>query len=147
MFNLFQKNFNQNNNNNINMINNNNCNLNESKGQEEILPRDVNNTLDPFPNESATINFVFSSNTGSETVIRFPNNKTLNELMLFYASKMGINEDMLGKQIIFLLNAVTLHENDQRQLKNIFRHNMIHITVIDTYFLVGGKENYKLVLI
>ena len=50
---------------------------------------------------------------------------------------MGIDEDLLGKNITFLFNAETLHENDQRPLYKIFRGHS-SITVVDKYFIVGG---------
>ena len=132
---MFQNNIN----NNINIENN---NLDEGKYQESILPRNIIYSFDnPFRNERNIYNLIFKSNTDTRVNIQFPKNKTMSELFHFYAQKMGINENDLGKRIMFLYNAETLHENDQRQIKDIFQ-NLSIITVVDKYFIVGGNENY-----
>jgi len=54
--------------------------------------------------------------------------------------KMGINKDLLGRHIIFIFNALILHENDQRQIDQVLIKNNSVIDVIDNYFIVGGLK-------
>ena len=129
----------ENNNNNYNISNNNTNNWNKEKSREETLPRDKEITLEnPFPNEEQTeiINVIFESNTGSKINISFPINKTLNELILYYAQKLEINVNLLGKSIIFIFSGRTIHLKDKIPLKKLYSGNII--TVLETYFVVGG---------
>ena len=131
--------FNQNMNNNNNILNNNiNILTKETIPKEYLARRDYETYAeDKSPINCEKLNIRFCSNTGVNTIIVFSRNKTINELFIHYAKVMGIDENLLGGEIVFLYNAETLNIKDQRPICDKFVNNSL-ITVVDIYFIVGG---------
>ena len=106
--NIFNQNMNNNNyllQNNNNILNNNiNSLTNETIPKEILARRDyVTYAEDTFTINCEKINIIFSSNTGVYTNIAFTKNKSLKELFTYYAKVMGIDENLLGKNIFFFI--------------------------------------------
>ena len=70
-----------------------------------------------------------------------PDYITIKELFKLYVKKLGISESLLGKDIIFLFNALTLEVNDERLISTVFHKGIqtVTITVIDSKNVIGAE--------
>ena len=132
---LQQQMMNNNMHNNMNQQNmncNNNCNYNNNDNKNVIPRKDNIISLNDFPYE--TLNnlrmICFHCMSGLRVFIRFPLNKTVKDLFILFAKKVGISEALLGKEIRFSFNAEFLNVNDNRLISEVFQ-DFSAITVVD----------------
>ena len=141
MNNNFNNNNNMNNNFNNNMNNNNNNNNNEEP-PKGLLERGNNlitiENINPYesPNEIKNINLNASS--GLNVLVKISNNKTVKDLLLTFANKVGVDKKHLGKEIVFLFNAEKLNVEDSRKVKDVFGGGFSTITVVDQQNVIGA---------
>ena len=74
-------------------------------------------------------------------ILVVPDYISIKELFKLYVKKLGISESLLGKDIIFLFNALTLEVNDERLISEVFHRGIIAvtITVIDSKNVIGAE--------
>ena len=135
-------------NNNMNMNNqvlNNNKNSNKVEARKGVIERgnkimSFNNEF-PNANRSSLRNINFHANSGLKFILSVPDYITVKELFRLYIKKLGISESFLGKEIIFLFNALTLEVDDERLVSSVFKKGIqtIVITVIDRNNVIGAK--------
>ena len=82
---------------------------------------------------------VFDCSSGLKVVIAAPKYITLKELFRLYAKKIGIKENHLGNQIVFIYSSKTLDINDNQPISSI-RESQPKISVVDTLSNVIGGE-------
>ena len=148
MNNNFNNNMNNNfNNNNMNNNFNNNMNNNNNNNNNEEPPKGLlergNNlitieNINPYesPNEIKNINLNASS--GLNVLVKISNNKTVKDLLLTFANKVGVDKKHLGKEIVFLFNAEKLNVEDSRKVKDVFGGGFSTITVVDQQNVIGA---------
>ena len=68
-------------------------------------------------------------------------NKTVQDLFSLYARRVGINEKLLGTEIIFIFNAKTLERDDKRLISEVFKTDSYVITVVDQNNVIGAAKN------
>ena len=68
-------------------------------------------------------------------------NKTVQDLFSLYARRVGINEKLLGTEIIFIFNAKTLERDDKRLISEVFKTDSYVITVVDQNNVIGADKN------
>ena len=142
--NNMNNNFNNNNmNNNFNNnMNNNNNNNNNEEPPKGLLERGNNlitiENINPYesPNEIKNINLNASS--GLNVLVKISNNKTVKDLLLTFANKVGVDKKHLGKEIVFLFNAEKLNVEDSRKVKDVFGGGFSTITVVDQQNVIGA---------
>ena len=140
-FNNFSHNNIYNNNFNNNMNLNRNNNISKDKEPEPSIKR-TNESME-FSDESSKgdklriINFHVSS--GLKVMITISINKTIEELFKFFAKKIGVSESLLGKEIYFIFNAITLESNDTRLISQVFFKDLCVVTVVDRKNVIGAK--------
>ena len=135
-------------NNNMNMNNfvpNNNNNSNKDEAPKGVIERgdkimSFNNEF-PNTNRSSLRNINFHASSGLKVMLSVPDYITVKELFRLYIKKLGISESFLGKEIIFLFNALTLEVNDESLISDVFHRGIqtIVITVIDRNNVIGAK--------
>ena len=148
--NMFQQN-NNNMNNNVFQQNNNNMNNNtftqnnDNKGQapKEQIPRGDKtiNLTNEFPNvkKDQLTNVNLFASSGLKVVMKVPYYISFKQLFRLYSKKVGFSETLLGKAIIFLLNAQTLDVNSESQISTkIKSKDFTTITVIDQNNVIGA---------
>ena len=152
MNNMNINNMNMNNMNNMNMnMNNNNSFNNRNNTNKDEPPKELIQRGDkffqftgefPFENQTALVNIYLHASSGLKVMLAVPFNITLKELFKLYAKKIGIGESLLGKEIIFLFNALTINVNEEKTLFEYFTHgfNQITITVIDQNNVIGANK-------
>ena len=132
---LQQQMMNNNMNNNMNQQNmncNNNCNYNNNNENKNIFPRkDIIVISNEFPNEKILRMVCFNCTSGLKVFIQIPLNKTLKDLFILFAKKVGISEALLGKEIRFVFNALTLNVNDTRLISEVLDNDGCKIIVVD----------------
>ena len=136
---------NKNNVNNNNMNNNNiNNNMNNNSNNKEPEPsiRRTNESLAFIDDRSMgdvlrSINFHVSS--GLKVMISISVNRTVEELFNFFARKIGVSESLLGTEIYFVFNALTLEVNDKRLVSQVFFKDLCTITVLDRKNVIGAN--------
>ena len=151
MFMMFQKwyqaKFANNKNNNMNnnnfqpnyMNNNNNNNTNTvDQGPKGILERGEKYLK--FKVDDCDIrNINFKASSGLNVMISINKNKPLKDLFIEYAKRVGFPEFHLGKEIVFLFNALTIDVNDDKNtINSLFPKDSITITVIDQNEIIGA---------
>ena len=87
-----------------NMNYNNNWNYNNNNENKIVIPRKVNViSSNEFPNEDKLRTIYFQFASGLRVSIIIPLNKTLKDLFILFAKKVGISETLLEKKINFFL--------------------------------------------
>ena len=148
MFQQMMMNNMMNNNNNVNQNNNNtvvsNNNNNNNKDQpKENLPR--GEKVMSFVDDSdggSKININLHASSGLKVMMSVSENITFQKLFRLYAEKIGIGQNLLGKDIIFLFNAETIKVDDTSLIKNKIS-NLATITVVDQNNVIGAKKTFK----
>ena len=136
-------------NNNMNNINNNmNNNINNSikeQAPQPLLARG-DRTLQfknefPYVNEESLRNINFVASSGLKVVIIVPDYITFKELFKLYVKKIGVSDRLLGKELIFIFNALTIEPNDERKISELFTKSFqqMAITVVDSNNVLGAS--------
>jgi hypothetical protein len=127
----------------MNNNNRNNFNLNNQGPPKENIPR--GEKIIQVTKESSSpfvelINISLHASSGLKLIMKVPRDITYKELFRFYVEKIGVSKSFLGKEIIFLFNAMTLDVNDEHVITNKL-HDNCTITVIDRNNVIGAKIN------
>ena len=140
--NNMNNNFFQQNNMNNNNFNNNNNNNNTNTGDQ--APKGILERGEKYLNfkvdDCDIRNIKFSASSGLNVMISINKNKPLKELFKEYAKRVGFPEFHLGKEIIFLFNALTIDVNDNNTINSLFPKDLITITVIDQKEIIGANN-------
>ena len=76
-------------------------------------------------------NIKFSDNSGHNVMISINKNRPLKDLFKEYAKRVGFPEFLLGKEIVFIFNALTIDVNDDKStINSFFPKDLITIIVI-----------------
>ncbi len=135
-------------NNNMNNVGNNmNNNINNSikeQAPQPLLARG-DRTLQfknefPYVNEESLRNINFVASSGLKVVIIVPDYITFKELFKLYVKKIGVSKELLGKELIFIFNALTIEPNDERKISELFTKSFqqMAITVVDSNNVLGA---------
>ena len=84
------------------------------------------------------INIHLHASSGLKVIMTVPDDITFKELFRLYVRKIGIGENLLGKEIIFLFNAETINVNDETKITSKLS-NLGVITVVDQNNVIGAK--------
>ena len=133
------------NNNNTNNTTNNNTNNNDNdtntSGQrqpKETIPRSdkvIQDNGNFSPNEIVK-NVSFDASSGLRVVIKAGVSTTIKDLILKYVNKIGLGENVIDKEIIFLFNGAKI---DTKSTDNIGRFpDFASVTVIDQNNIIGA---------
>ena len=151
-FNNNMNNFNNNmNNNNFQLFNNNSnsntSNNNASNNQDNTGDQAPEGILERGPkymefkvDDCDIRNIKFSASSGLNVMISINKNKPLKKLFEAYAQRVGFPEFHLGKNIVFLFNALTIDVNDENPINSLFPKDLITITVIDQKEIIGAND-------
>ena len=144
----------QNLNSNINMNNSNNninnqpptslstgnINLNNNNNQrpKEVLPRGNQFIKDNthFPADVEIKNVRFEASTGSSAVIKAPKNTSIKEIVKLYVKRLGLSEDVIGKDLVFLFCGEKLDTDSEEAISKF--PDMASITVFDQNNVIGA---------
>jgi len=109
-----------------NLYNSNLNNTNNRSSMNEVnLPSDY-------------IRIKFNASTGNETTIVINKERSLKDLFKKYAEKIGLSEEVFGKEVIFLFNGGKLDTEEEQSIISFFRStNNITITVFDQNNIIG----------
>ena len=159
MFMMFQKwyqaNFANNNNNKKNIVlpcmDSKNVNKNKNNKYEIIADQAPKGILESgkkylqFKVDDCDIrNIKFRASSGLNVMISINKNKPLKDLFIEYAKRVGFPEFHLGKEIVFLFNALTIDVNDDKNtINSLFPKDSITITVIDQNEIIGAINQNK----
>ena len=127
---------------NINNFNNNNNNITNTvdRAPKGILGR--GEKYMQFKVDDCDIrNIKFSASSGLHVMISINKNRPLKDLFKEYAKRVGFPEFHLGKEIVFLFNALTIDVNDDKStINSLFPKDLITITVIDQKEIIGANN-------
>ena len=127
---------------NINNFNNNNNNITNTvdRAPKGILGR--GEKYMQFKVDDCDIrNIKFSASSGLHVMISINKNRPLKDLFKEYAKRVGFPEFHLGKEIVFLFNALTIDVNDDKStINSLFPKDLITITVIDQNEIIGANN-------
>ena len=106
---------------------------------KKLIPRKTEVINENFSkNTEQKINIIFE-NLGLKVNISTPLKTPLKSLIRKYLSLLGLNENVLKGQIIFIYNAMKLNVNDQRPISDVFG-GQVTIIVIETQWAIGAKN-------
>ena len=83
-------------------------------------------------------NINLNASSGLKVLIRINRYKTIADLFKVYIQRLGIGQNVLGKDIIFLFNAETLTPQDTRIINEVFPKDFSTITVLDQKNIIGA---------
>lgn len=113
---------------------------NPQQFQKTILPKNVQATLDPFPNNNfMKLNIIFDSYGNFRVNILTPINTKLKDLFKTFIRTVGLEEKVLGTYIYFLFNGLTIPIKSEQTIYDFgIRKDYTSIIVMDTSNLLGG---------
>ena len=86
-------------------------------------------------------NIKFSDNSGHNVMISINKNRPLKDLFKEYAKRVGFPEFLLGKEIVFIFNALTIDVNDDKStINSFFPKDLITINVISIQQVIGANN-------
>ena len=131
-----------NNNMNNNITRNNNTNKDEPpKGNiqrgERLLQFTENNR-----DGAMMVPIHLHASSGLNVVLNVPNSISMKELFQLYVRRIGISPNLLGKEIIFIFNALTINVNEEKSIAEYFAgtSNAMTITVVDRDNVIGANS-------
>ena len=114
--NMMQPNTNSNTTNTTNTPNSNNTSNNQLKG---LLSRENKLIGDPtLPTGQGYINVFFEASTGNTVVLNIKDNLGLRDALKLYMQKLGLAENHIGKEIVFLFNGKKLEHESNDPIKS-----------------------------
>jgi hypothetical protein len=102
-----------------------------------MLPRDKppeTMTIGGGPN---IINVTMNASTGYKVVINASAETSIEELLKMYTRKIGLAENVIGKDIMFLYNGAQLDTKSKQSIGSMFRNTAV-ITVYDLNGIIGA---------
>ena len=86
-------------------------------------------------------NIKFIASSGLHVMISINKNRPLKDLFKEYAKRVGFPEFLLGKEIVFIFNALTIDVNDDKStINSFFPKDLITINVISTQQVIGANN-------
>ena len=110
---------------------------NQGNKIKEMLPRDKppeTMTIGGGPN---IINVTMNASTGYKVVINASADTSIEELLKMYTRKIGLAENVIGKDIMFLYNGAQLNTKSKQSIGSFFRNTAV-ITVYDLNGIIGA---------
>ena len=110
---------------------------NQGNKIKEMLPRDKppeTMTIGGGPN---IINVTMNASTGYKVVINASADTSIEELLKMYTRKIGLAENVIGKDIMFLYNGAQLDTKSKQSIGSMFRNTAV-ITVYDLNGIIGA---------
>ena len=110
---------------------------NSQNNNNGVLPR--NNITDSMEVGSGgyIINVTMNASTGHKLVIKAGSDTTIDELLKCYMKRMGLSQESIGKDIMFMYNGAKLQPDDKQKICTMFR-NAAAITVYDIKGIIGA---------
>ena len=104
-----------------------------------VLPRGnyVNGDISVAKGEDM-VNITFDASTGVKTIVCVKKTTQFKDIFKEYVKKLGLLENVIGKQIVFLFNGKKLDENSEDTPKSLKLQNMASITVFDVGNVIGA---------
>ena len=110
---------------------------NQGSKIKEMLPRGKpNDTLDIGGGQNI-INVTMNASTGYKVVINANADTSIEELLKKYIRKIGLAENVIGKDIMFLYNGAQLDTKSKQSIGSMFRNTAV-ITVYDVHGIIGA---------
>ena len=115
-------------------------NNDETKPREpkETLPRSTQIIKDEniFPPNAVIKNISFDASSGLKVILKVDKETTYKDLILKYVRKIGLGEEVINKDIIFLFNGGKMDVNSQENISKL--PDFSSITVIDQNNIIGA---------
>ena len=116
---------------------NNNINNNKNEEKESILRNNkVIKDADNFPPGAIVKNISFDATSGLKVILKVTKETTYKELILKYVNKIGLEESVINKDIIFLFNGGKMDVNSEDNIAKL--PDFSAITVIDQKNIIGA---------
>ena len=134
-------------NNNINYSNNLTNDEYLKNASEGKIPRRIFNQTEKnktiiIDSNDATLkrNIKFQISSGNTFNIIAPSNMKVKDLFKHFVTKLGFSEEIIGKDIYFLMNGERFDLNEEREIKQMKIIDNSIILVIDTKGIIGAKK-------
>ena len=104
---------------------------------KERLPRTPDGGTINMSNGTNIMNITLNASTGNKTVINASPDTTIENLLKMYTQKLGLPQEVIGKEIMFLYNGAQLDFKCQNTIGSMFRNTAV-ITVYDLGGIIGA---------
>ena len=106
-------------------------------GMKAILPRNIVSIDAPHKDQNTEIrNLKFDASTGIRIVIKVPIYTTVEKALEEFVKRIGLNKDVIGKDLIFLFNGSQMDIHSQELVENY--QDLCSITVFDKNNVIGA---------
>jgi hypothetical protein len=106
-------------------------------GMKAILPRNIVSIDAPHKDQNTEIrNLKFDASTGIRIVIKVPIYTTVEKALEEFVKRIGLNKDVIGKDLIFLFNGSQMDIHSQELVENY--QDFCSITVFDKNNVIGA---------
>ena len=106
-------------NNNINLENKNSYLSEDSNSSSESFEEETNKQFNNL-NLNQIINISFNTINGLNLILSINENDTVSNLLKSFAKRIGIDENLVRKKLLFLYNSSMLFLGDLRKVKDVF---------------------------
>lgn len=110
---------------------------NSQNNNNGVLPRDKITDSMEVGSGGSIINVTLNASTGHKVVIKAGSDTTIDELLKSYMRRMGLSQESIGKDIMFMYNGAKLLPDNKAKICTIFR-NAATITVYDIKGIIGA---------
>ncbi len=109
---------------------------------ETIIPKNVQFSCDPFPNDfGPKINIFFVTGNNTRIIMYVPVNTPMKDIFKAFVKKLVLPEDTLGRYIYFLFNGLLVSHKEKKTAFQIgIKYDLCQIIVLDTKNLIAGKD-------
>ena len=106
-------------------------------GMKAILPRNIVSIDAPHKDQNTEMrNLKFDASTGIRIVIKVPIYTTVEKALEEFVKRIGLNKDVIGKDLIFLFNGSQMDIHSQELVENY--QDFCSITVFDKNNVIGA---------
>ena len=106
-------------------------------GMKAILPRNIVSIDAPHRDQNTEMrNLKFDASTGIRIVIKVPIYTTVEKALEEFVKRIGLNKDVIGKDLIFLFNGSQMDIHSQELVENY--QDFCSITVFDKNNVIGA---------
>ena len=106
-------------------------------GMKAILPRNIVSIDAPHKDQNTEMrNLKFDASTGIRIVIKVPIYTTVEKALEEFVKRIGLNKDVIGKDLIFLFNGSQMDIHSQELVENY--QDLCSITVFDKNNVIGA---------
>ena len=110
---------------------------NQGNKIKEMLPRNKPDETMNIGSGENIINVTMNASTGYKVVINASADTSIEELLKMYTRKIGLAENVIGKDIMFLYNGAQLNTKSKQSIGSFFRNTAV-ITVYDLNGIIGA---------